>query len=46
MQIVGIIFLIIYIPLGVFVMWCAFCALIFHRMDWIPPFARRWLEKE
>ena len=23
----------------------ALCALIFHRMDWIPPFVRRWLEK-
>ena len=45
MRIFGIIFLVIYIPAVVFVLWCALCALIFHRMDWIPPFVRRWLER-
>ncbi len=45
MRIIGIIFLSIYIPVVLFVLWCMFCTLIFQRTDWIPPFVSRWLEK-
>ena len=40
-----IICLILYVPIVVVTLWVVICALIFHRMDLVPPFIRHWLER-
>ena len=45
-DLVGIILLVFYVPLALFVLWCLFFGLIIHREDLVPRFIRRMFEKQ